>query len=119
VGYHILAANFLKLDHNSTLPPLDASSFKAFSGGSDAVLSFRRGLGMGFDAVIVSVHQDFQACDKFRNHIRKSMAQSILDLDTFLVDLDGEKDSLPLTFSLLADKIQTFSPETQGMFERE
>jgi DNA-binding Lrp family transcriptional regulator len=114
VGYHILAANFVKLNNNGKLPPLAASSFKGFSGGSDAVLSFRRGLGLGFDAVIVSVHQDFSACDRFRNHIRQSMAQRILDLDTFLVDLDDEKDSLPLTFSLLADKIQTSNPKTEG-----
>jgi DNA-binding Lrp family transcriptional regulator len=112
VGYHVLAANFVKLDHNSRLPPLDASSFKGFSAGSDAVVSFRRGLGLGFDAVIVSVHRDFAACDRFRNLIRKSLAQQILDLDTFLVDLDDEKDSLPLTFSLLADKMQTGNPET-------
>ncbi len=63
--------------------------------------------GMGIAAVIVSVHQDFAAMEKFRTLIRQTIADHILGLESFLVDLDNEKDSLPLTFSLLADKIQT------------
>jgi hypothetical protein len=72
-------------------------------------------MGLRFDAVIVSVHRDFAAYDRFQKLIHQSTAERVLDLGTFLVDLDDEKDSMPFTLSLLADKIQTTNPQLSNL----
>ncbi len=118
VGYHILAFNFIKLDLKTFLPPMDARAFKemhfkAFSTNPGAVLLDKRGMGMKYDAIIMSLHPDYSSCDKFRAFIRKTMAERIVDMDTFLVNLDEEENSLPFTFSLLATQVMAFAPKNK------
>lgn len=116
IGYNILAFNFVKLDLKTFLPPIDSSAFKemhyrAFSTNPGAVLLDKRGMGMKYDAVIVSLHPDYSSCDKFRAFIRQTMAERIVDLDTFLVNLDEEENGLPFTFKLLATQVLGFAPK--------
>ena len=113
IGYSILSLTFMKLDLKTFLPPIDVGKFKemhykTFSKNPDAILLFKRGLGMKYDAVVLSLHQDYASCDKFRTFIRQNMAERITDMDTFLVNLDEDDVSVPFGFGLLADQIMEF-----------
>jgi hypothetical protein len=65
----------------------------------------KRGMGLGYGAVIISLHQDFASCDQFRDNLRDSMSANITDMDTFLVNLEEERSSMPFSFSMLANQL--------------
>ncbi len=110
IGYSILALNFIKLDLKLTQTREELEAFRkrhyeALANNPNAVVLVKRGMGLGFSAVVISLHQDYSSCDQFRDLLRDSMKGQMLDLDTFLVNLAEEKSSLPFSFSLLASQL--------------
>jgi DNA-binding Lrp family transcriptional regulator len=110
IGYSILALTFLKIDIKTSLTPRNVSEFRkihydALLKEPNALLLIKRGMGLGYDAVVLSLHQDYSSCDKFRTFLRQSMTDRITDMDTFLVNLEEEQNSIPFTFSLLASQM--------------
>jgi DNA-binding Lrp family transcriptional regulator len=106
IGYTIMALNFVKLD-----PKLTDHEVEGFrkthpdTMGKDpfGVVLIQRGIGLGYDSVIVSFHQDYASYDAFRKHTKRSMGANITEVNTFLINL--ENDTLPPTFSFLARQI--------------
>jgi DNA-binding Lrp family transcriptional regulator len=106
IGYSIMALNFIKLD-----PKLTDHEVEGFrkthpdTMGKDpfGVVLIQRGIGLGYDSVIVSFHQDYASYDAFRKHTKRSMGANITEVNTFLINL--ENDTLPPTFSFLARQI--------------
>ncbi|MCJ7763291.1 Lrp/AsnC family transcriptional regulator [Candidatus Bathyarchaeota archaeon] len=110
IGYSIIALNILKLNLKMTPAELQAfkkAHFDALAKNSNAVFMAKSGMGLGYDAVVISLHPTYSSCDQFRSVIRESMSANISDMNTFLVNLEEEKTGLPLTFSLLANSILT------------
>jgi DNA-binding Lrp family transcriptional regulator len=110
MGYSLLALTFMKLDVKHSLPPKDIAEFRtihyeAVLKDPSAIMLVKRGMGLGYDAVVKSFHQDYSSCDKFRTFIRQNMTDRILGIDTFLVNLDEEQNSLPFSFGLLASQV--------------
>ena len=110
IGYDILSLTFIKLDVKRSLPPQGIEEYRemhyqAFSKEPNAILIIKRGMGLGYDAVIISLHQDYSSCDKFRTFIRQNMTDRITGIDTFLVNLEEEQNSIPLSFNLLATQM--------------
>jgi DNA-binding Lrp family transcriptional regulator len=107
IGYSILALTFVKLDLKNSLPSNEIAKFRemhynVMSKNPSAMMLIKRGMGLGYDAVIISLHQDYSSCDKFRSFIRQKMTDKITDMDTFLINLEDEENSLPISFNLLA-----------------
>ena len=106
IGYTIMALNFIKLD-----PKLTDHEVEGFrkthpdTMGKDpfGVVLIQRGIGLGYDSVIVSFHQNYASYDAFRKHTKRSMGANITEVNTFLINL--ENDTLPPTFSFLARQI--------------
>ncbi len=114
IGYSILALTFMKLDPKLTSPIKDYDEFRrmhyeALAKNPNALIIARRGMGLGYDAVIVSLHPDYSSCDKFREFTRQTMGERIADMDTFLVNLEEEKNSLPISFAMFASQILALS----------
>jgi DNA-binding Lrp family transcriptional regulator len=110
MGYGIMAITFLKLDLKHALPPKEMADFRkihydALSKNPNAIMLIKRGMGLGYDAVIISLHQDYSSCDKFRTFIRQNMTERVIDMDTFLVNLEEEQNSLPFSFNLLSTQM--------------
>ncbi len=110
IGYSILALTFMKLDVKSSLPQKDLAEFRkmhydVFTKNPFAIMLAKRGMGLGYDAVIISLHQDYSSCDKFRTFIRQNMKERIADMDTFLLNLEEEENSLPFSFAMLATQL--------------
>jgi DNA-binding Lrp family transcriptional regulator len=110
MGYSILAISFIKFHVKHSLPQPDLAEFRRqhydiLSKNSSTVMLVNRGMGMGYDAVVVSVHQDYASCENFQTFIRQSMTESIVDLNTFLVNMTEEQNSLPFSFNFLASQV--------------
>ncbi|MCW4009753.1 MAG: winged helix-turn-helix transcriptional regulator [Candidatus Bathyarchaeota archaeon] len=114
MGYAILALTFMKLDVKHAMPPQDLEQFRrihydAVSKTPSTVMFVKRGMGLGYDAVIISLHQDYACCDRFRTFIRQHMTERVSAIDTFLVNLEEEENSLPFSFSLLATQMMAIN----------
>lgn len=112
IGYAIMALTFMKLDVKNSLSPPTLSEFRkihydALQKNPNAIMLAKRGMGLGYDAVIISLHQDYSSCDKFRAFIRQNMRDRINDIDTFLLNLEEEETSLPFSFSMLATQMMS------------
>ena len=107
IGYTIMAMNFIKLD-----PKITEHEIEGFrkrhpdTMGKDpwGVVLIHRGIGLGYDSVIVSFHQNYASYDAFRNHVKRHMVASVTEMNTFLISIE-ENDTLPPTFSFLARHI--------------
>jgi DNA-binding Lrp family transcriptional regulator len=108
IGYTIMALNFLKLD-----PKITKNEIEGFRQahpetiGKDpfAVVLIHRGMGLGHDVVIVSFHQNYSSYDDFRNYVKNTMGASVTEMNTFLINLEEEKNTLPPTFLFLARRM--------------
>lgn len=113
-GYELLALTFIKLDPKQLLTGNDLIDFKgahykAMTDNPNAVMLIKRGMGLGYDAVIISLHTDYSSCDKFRSYIREKMVGRITGMDTFLVNLEEEQNSLPFSFYTFANQLMAFA----------
>ena len=111
IGYSILALTFMKLDPRLTLEEFEEFRKRhqgAIAKRSFAILLAKRGMGLKFDAVILSLHQNYASYDDFRHYLQRSMSEYMDDLDTFLSNLE-EKSNLPFTFSLLASQMMSLA----------
>ena len=118
-GYELLALTFIKLDPKQLLIGNDLFDFKgmhykAMTDSSNAVMLIKRGMGLGYDAVIISLHPDYSSCDKFRSLIREKMVGRITGMDTFLVNLEEEQNSLPFSFYTFANQLMSFAKKEEG-----
>ncbi|MBN1245835.1 Lrp/AsnC family transcriptional regulator [Candidatus Bathyarchaeota archaeon] len=116
IGYTIMALNFVKLD-----PKLTKNGIEGFRNahpetiGKDpfGVVLIQRGMGLGYDTVIVSFHQDYSSYDNFRNYVKHAMGESITEMNVFLINLDEEKNTLPPTFLFLSREMLKSKSKTK------
>jgi DNA-binding Lrp family transcriptional regulator len=107
IGYTIMAMNFIKLDPKVTDREIEGfRQTHPDTMGKDpfGVVLIHRGIGLGYDSVIVSFHQNYASYDAFRNHVKRNMGASVTEMNTFLISLE-EDNTLPPTFSFLARQI--------------
>jgi hypothetical protein len=99
-----MAMNFIKLDPKVT--DREIEGFRQthpdnMGKNPFGVVLIHRGIGLGYDSVIVSFHQNYASYDAFRKHVKRSMGASVTEMNTFLISLE-EDNTLPPTFSFLA-----------------
>jgi DNA-binding Lrp family transcriptional regulator len=116
IGYTIMAMNFVKLDPKITNK--DIEGFRAEHPqtiGKDpfGVVLIHRGMGLGYDAVIVSFHQTYSSYDEFRSFVKHFMGESITEMNVFLINLDEEKNTLPPTFMFISREMMKSKDKTQ------
>ncbi|MFB3887859.1 MAG: Lrp/AsnC family transcriptional regulator [Candidatus Bathyarchaeia archaeon] len=116
IGYSIMALHFLKLDLRLTqqeLQEFKISHCEAIMKSNCPVFICKNGMGLGYNAVILSLHENYHSCDQFRMAMRESMPQYLTDMDTFLINLADEKMGLPFSFGLFASQLKPPSAKTQ------
>jgi hypothetical protein len=99
-----MALNFIKLD-----PKITESEVEVFKKTHPDTMGknpfglvlIHRGIGLGYDTVMVSFHEDYASYDAFRKHTRRNMGESIIEMNTFLVNIE-ENNTMPPTFSFLS-----------------
>jgi len=67
------------------------------------IMMLERGIGMGSDGVILSVHKDYSEFLDMRKWLEEFLGSS--DIQSFLVNLQDEARYRPLTLSLLGEQL--------------
>jgi len=105
LGFSVMAATFIK---TGTAMPSDVADalVKAVrevekKRGSKVIMHVR-GIGMGYDVMVVSVHESYSAYVEAIKEIREAASQRFEGVETFLADLHETKYD-PLSMSKFAD----------------
>jgi DNA-binding Lrp family transcriptional regulator len=69
-------------------------------------IMLERGDGLGFDAVIISLHEDYASYLKVLEWLRQFGFLEVNKIDSFLINLEDKVRYRPLTFSTLAKLIR-------------
>jgi DNA-binding Lrp family transcriptional regulator len=111
IGYSIMAMNFIKLDPKITENDIEGfrkAHPETMSASPFGIVLIHRGIGLGYDSVIVSLHKDYASYDAFRKNTKRTMGASITEMNTFLINIE-ENNTMPPTFSFLARHMLKFS----------
>jgi DNA-binding Lrp family transcriptional regulator len=105
LGYNLMALTLIKRTEGSSREE-DGSLFKeankhAAKAGFDIVMAVR-GMGCGYDAVILSFHESYSAFLERLREIKQFPGMDVEHIDSFIVDLTDKNLYRQLTFSTLA-----------------
>ncbi len=107
LGYKIMAITF-SLSRTLDKGETDEAKRKLVDSAKNKQLDFvmfERGLGLGFDRVVISFHEDYASYRRALEKIKQFKFLPVEKIDSFLIDLDDEVHYQPLTFSTLAKEL--------------
>lgn len=109
-GYELMAITFVKL--KSALGPQgirDARKIakESLQNGPANIIMLERGIGMGYQGVFISLHEDYASYVRLVNWLEKFTFLETSETKSFLVSLSDEVHYRPLTFSTLAKHLLT------------
>jgi len=110
LGYELLALTFVKLKKGLTNEGIDKAKKIAEEGLPKtpfAVIMMERGRGLGYEGVVVSLHENYTSHTKLMNRLRQFAFLEISTLESFLISLADEVHYRPLTFASLAKHLLT------------
>ena len=104
IGYKILALTFalsraLNAEEAERARKLLADSVK---NKQFEFIMLERGRGLGFDAVVISLHEDYSSYLNVLDWLRQFDFVEVTKIDSFLINLADDVHYRPLTFSTLA-----------------
>jgi len=107
IGYKILALTFalsraLNKEEAERARKILADSVK---NKQFEFIMLEKGRGLGFDAVIISLHEDYSSYLKVLHWLRQFDFVEVTKTDSFLINLADEVRYRPLTFSTLAKRL--------------
>lgn len=73
---------------------------------SSEIVMVERGIGLGYDGVFLSIHEDYASYLKFKNGVSQDVFLEASSIESFLVSL-SETKFRPLTFKTLAKHVLT------------
>jgi DNA-binding Lrp family transcriptional regulator len=116
LGYQILAVTLFKykkrfdVEKTKKAKKILGESFKK---GPFEIIMAERGMGCGYNAIMISVHKDYTSFIKLINWAQQFYSLELGEIDSFLVDLADEVRYQPLTFSSLAKHLLTLKEKEE------
>lgn len=112
LGYSIMALTFSKLRKLSLeeLEKARAITREFINDGPSEIVLFDRGMGLGFDRLIVSFHKTYSSYKSLLDTVRRY--PFVESCDSFLIDLNDPINFRSLTFSTLAKHIVQSASES-------
>lgn len=115
LGYHLCSFTFAKFREPPGLEAMrkaiEASGHR-LSEIPQAVM-IERGMGLGANGIVVSLHKDYTSYLEFQRWIRQFSFITQYELESFLINLDDDVHYRYLTFSTLAKHMLDTSKETE------
>jgi DNA-binding Lrp family transcriptional regulator len=106
LGYSIVAVTFGILKEEFRKPEmLDEARrqfIKSFEDTAHEVILDERGMGLGYDGIIVSIHRSYSEYLDFKTWIKQMPYLNASRVESFLIDLNDKVHHRYLTFSYLA-----------------
>jgi DNA-binding Lrp family transcriptional regulator len=108
LGYQLLALTFVKL--RSTLGPEETEKARRITRqelekSSFGVIMLERGIGLGYDGVLMGLYEDYAAYTEHRNRLKEYPFLEVADVEGFLISLDDDVRYRPLTMQALAKRL--------------
>jgi len=116
LGYQILAVTLFKykkrfdVEKTKKAKKILSESFKK---GPFEIIMAERGMGCGYNAIMISVHKDYTSFIKLTSWAQQFYSLELGEIDSFLVDLADEVRYQPLTFSSLAKHLLTLKEKEE------
>ena len=105
LGYGILAINLFKYEQTFDAPKIEKAKQilkESLSEGPYEMVMAERGMGLGFNAILMSFHKDYASLAELKNWARQFASFGLEEIESFLVNLNDAVRYKPLTFSTLA-----------------
>ena len=110
VGYEIMAVTLIKMKKTLTQEEVEAARKLSRSLAKDSsnagpfnVIMAERGMGLGYDGIFVSLHEDYGSFLKHEEWLKQFTFFEIGEIQSFLVNLKHAFRYFPLTLSNLAN----------------
>lgn len=110
LGYEIMAVTFFKYKKRFDAEKIEKAKkilSESFKKGPFEILMAERGMGCGYNAIMISIHRDYKSFVELTNWAQQFYSLELGDIDSFLIDLAGEVRYQPLTLSSLAKHLVT------------
>jgi DNA-binding Lrp family transcriptional regulator len=104
LGFKIMAMTFLKLRKDATAKELEIieKMGKQVVEKSLKNIMTVKGMGLGYDMVIVSVHEEYSSYEELVKNVKQFPQRDVESVESFLVNLEDKVQYRPLTFFYLA-----------------
>lgn len=109
LGYEIAALTFVKLRRELDIEEIEKAKKIAkehLKENSSEIVMVEKGIGLGYDGVFVSIHEDYSSYLKFKNGVSQDAYLEAFSIESFLISL-SETKFRPLTFKTLAKHVLT------------
>jgi len=110
LGFNILAITFLKRPKDVSAEELEKlmelGKEIAEKKGMKSVLALR-GMGLGYDVSIVSLHEDYSSFLEVLEGIKQFPHSDVATIQSFLIDLNDKVQYRPFTFSFISKYLST------------
>ena len=110
LGYGILAVTFFKYKQRFDAEKIARAKqilSESFRKGPFQIIMAERGMGCGYNAIMISIHKDYKSFMDLTNWAQQFYELELGEFESFLVDLADEVRYRPLTFSSLAKHLLT------------
>lgn len=105
LGYEILAITLLTYKKRFDQPKIKKAKkilVEAFRKGPYEIIMAERAMGVGYNAVLISIHQNYASFTEFTNWVQQFYELELDNFDSILINLAEEVHYKSLTFSSVA-----------------
>jgi len=108
LGYELVALTFLKLKgslSNEETQKARETVKERIKESKFPIVMLERGMGLGYDGVLVSVYENYASYTEHMNLLRTCQFLELSHLESFMISLNDRVRYRPLTLALLAEHV--------------
>ncbi len=108
LGYELVALTFVKLDKTLAQVEIEKAREAAREWLKQTrvpIVMLERGMGLGYDGVLVSLHENYTSYTEYMNQLRTFTFLELGHMESFIISLDDKIRYKPLTLKILADHL--------------
>ncbi len=104
LGFSVMAVTVGKRNFRKYPDPNPLPTAREFTDRHPQVIFAAVGEGLGYDRIIISIHEDYSAYSKFMKDL-KNIAEDAIQVESFLVDTSGRGIVQPLSLKRLVEQL--------------
>lgn len=108
IGYQILAVTLVRLDKSLKAEDIRKAremARKTFIKKRMETIMIERGIGLGYDGILLSYHKDYAAYQKYMDELKELSYLDLSKIDSLLINLKDEIQYRSLTFATVAEHL--------------
>jgi len=108
LGYQILALTFVKLRKGLDSEEVEKArkiARESLKTNRYGLIRLERGIGLGYDGVIISYHKCYACYLELVNQLKKFTFLDLSKIESFIISLDDEVHYIPLSLKALSNHV--------------